>query len=386
MAADTLIEWARHPVTGKGATWNIVTGCDIVSPGCTNCYAMKLAGNRLKNIPSRKGLTRDTKAGPVWTGETRFNEEWLTQPLKWKTGRGIFVAAHGDLFARGVTDAQLDRIFAVMALCPQHVFMVLTKRPERMREYFSATDIEFRWKSAISLLSANSWDEVFAYVPLPNVWLGVSVEDQPRADERIPILLDTPAAIRFISAEPLLGPIDFNKVSAAMPMEGHPWRNGPILQGIDWIIAGGESGNKARPSHPDWFRALRDQCAAAEVAFFFKQWGSWIVASEENGHHDSAMASNDAFWIDAETGEKKKPSCDGMANPIGMFRVTKKRAGRHLDGVTHDAFPQPNSALVGASGAVAEGQKSTKSISTNEGLSATPCEGKPGRAEGGAKP
>lgn len=366
MSDNTLIEWARHPVTGKGATWNIVTGCQVVSPGCTNCYAMKLAGTRLRDIPSRKGLTRETKAGPVWTGETRFNEEWLTQPLQWKTGRGIFVAAHGDLFAEGVTDAQLDRIFAVMALCPQHVFMVLTKRPERMREYLTKTGPRFphsthaavNWHQknmarSLSELVSTGWIPW----PLPNVWLGVSVEDQPRADERIPILLDTPAAIRFISAEPLLGPIDLTRFDDGLKdgvrltfdaLEGTAHDGHQSIYGVfgnpdpklDWVIAGGESGNKARPSHPDWFRALRDQCAAANVAFFFKQWGSWIIASEENGHHDSAMASNDAVWVDAETGDKKKPSCDGMANPIGMFRVTKKRAGRVLDGVTHDAFPE----------------------------------------------
>ena len=128
MADNTHIEWTD-------ATWNIVTGCSLVSPGCTNCYAMKLAGTRLRDHWSRADLTIDSKAGPVWNGQVRFNAQWLDQPLRWAKPRKIFVAAHGDLFHDGVTDDQLDQIFAVMALCPQHVFQILTKRPERMRDY-----------------------------------------------------------------------------------------------------------------------------------------------------------------------------------------------------------------------------------------------------------
>ena len=123
MSDGTKIEWTD-------ATWNPITGCSVVSPGCTNCYAMKLAGTRLQHHPSRTGLTKDTKAGPVWTGEVRFNEQWLDEPLRWKRPRMIFVCAHGDLFAEGVPDEWIDKTFAVMALAPQHIFQVLTKRPE----------------------------------------------------------------------------------------------------------------------------------------------------------------------------------------------------------------------------------------------------------------
>jgi protein gp37 len=218
----------------------------VVSPGCTNCYAMKLAGTRLRAHPSRRGLTQPSKAGPVWTGEARFNEGWLDQPLRWTKPRMIFVCAHGDLFHENVPDAWIDRVFAVMALSPRHTFQVLTKRPARMRAWF-----EERWQgtpaqtltfsdgtnldipaggesgrmgqvetaceplldkfgladpSKPDLWTADEKCKAMQWGwPLPNVWLGVSVEDQTRADERIPDLLETPAAVRWISAEPLLG-------------------------------------------------------------------------------------------------------------------------------------------------------------------------------------
>lgn len=349
MAEGTLIEWACHPVTGLGATWNITTGCEIVSPGCTNCYAMKLAGTRLRNHPSRKGLTVQTKAGPVWNGEVRFNEQWLTQPLAWKKPHGIFVAAHGDLFADGVTDAQLDRIFAVMALCPQHVFYVLTKRPERMREYIRMVDEEpvhtTITRVANALHGLPMFDDSWTW-PLQNVWLGVSVEDQKRADERIPVLLDTPAAIRFISAEPLLGPIDLNTAwhdEDALASEcwgdcgwceqGHtPMHNCARgrqsadqiekgRSGLDWVIAGGESGPRAM--HPDWAILLRDQCAEADVAFFFKQWGSWLPVTHDDGRISYGKHQRHEF-------------------PDGLhaYKVGKGEAGRELLGRTHDEYPE----------------------------------------------
>ncbi|MBB3297851.1 MULTISPECIES: phage Gp37/Gp68 family protein [unclassified Rhizobium] len=359
MADGTKIEWTD-------ATWNPITGCSVVSPGCTNCYAMKLAGTRLKHIPSRAGLTRDTKAGPVWTGEVRFNEQWLDEPLRWKRPRMIFVCAHGDLFAEGVPDDWIDRVFAVMALSQHHIFQVLTKRPERMRTYvremqrcFEDDHREFsrRWGAAAADAAGSPCAagaiEDRAY-PLPNVWLGVSVEDQKRADERIPILLDTPAAIRWISAEPMLGPIDLNNICFTDgdaeirydALTGEAWVENSQsasaydcgLPFLDWIVAGGESGTDCRPMHPHWAHALRDQCYDAGAPFLFKQWGNWIVASHDNGHYDSAMATNDAIWLDVD-GRQAKPSCDGMREPIGMFRVTKSRAGRLLDGVEHNGYP-----------------------------------------------
>ena len=258
MADNSAIEWTD-------ATWNPVTGCAVVSPGCTNCYAMRLAGTRLAQHPSRAGLTRDSKAGPVWTGETRLNKEWLTQPLRWRRPRRIFVCAHGDLFAESVPDAWIDRVFAVMALAPQHTFQVLTKRARRMREYVTSARSRvgelvlsqlLRWSGLNPPHDPEVWrrDDDRPW-PLPNVWLGVSAEDQTRADERVPDLLGTPAAVLFVSAEPLIGPIDLGDVS------------------LDWIVVGGESGPGARvwPGFTEAARSIRDQCAHARTAFFMKQ-------------------------------------------------------------------------------------------------------------------
>ena len=264
MAEHSTIEWTD-------ATWNPITGCSVISPGCTNCYAMRLAGTRMKNHESRAGLTRESKSGPVWTGEVSFNEQWLDQPLRWKRPRYIFVCAHGDLFHHNVPDAWIDQIFAVMALAPQHIFQVLTKRAERMRSYMAmrrrkrriaaaAADIsdmlaaKYGRKARVPLAHFDRCFPPHDRSPFPNVWLGVSIEDQPRADERLPHLRETPAAIRFLSIEPLIGPV------------------GQLdLDGIGWVIVGGESGPNARSTDPDWARSLRDQCQAAGVHFFMKQ-------------------------------------------------------------------------------------------------------------------
>ena len=226
----------------------------------------------LRNHPSRAGLTDESKAGPVWNGKVRLNEEWLTQPLKWRRPRMIFVCAHGDLFHEGVPDEWIDRVFAVMALSPQHTFQVLTKRAKRMREYMgdmmqpgSARVMKIGQATAQFVAFVADQSSV-VWFPLPNVWLGVSAEDQTRADERVPDLLATPAAVRFVSAEPLLGPIDFNEV-IPNPIA---WNFKYGFDGLNWIIAGGESGRDARPMHPDWARSIRDQCATAGVAFFLR--------------------------------------------------------------------------------------------------------------------
>lgn len=352
MADKTKIEWTD-------ATWNPITGCSVVSPGCTNCYAMKLAGTRLKNHPSREGLTRDTKVGPVWTGEVRFNKQWLDQPLRWSKPRMIFVCAHADLFAEGVKDEWIDQIFAVMALSPQHTFQVLTKRPERMRDYMakrfgeeaSYTDLkyaaQFRVWTAMPKVEPMAIGKSYPAWPLANVWLGVSVEDQKRAEERIPVLLNTPAAVRWISAEPLLGLIDLKNVdidgdSSMDTINARLWRDewelcwkgtsenadeelesfldwygvssvpdGYMHPTLDWVVAGGESGYGARPMQQAWARSIRDQCAEAHVPFHFKQWGAYSPTSDCNGPY--------------------------------MMHVGKKEAGRLLDGVTHDEFPQVRS-------------------------------------------
>lgn len=352
MADNTHIEWTD-------ATWNVVTGCAIVSPGCTNCYAMKLAGTRLRDHPSRKGLTIDSKTGPVWNGQVRFNADWLTQPLRWTKPRKIFVCAHGDLFHEGVTDDQLDQIFAVMALAPQHVFQVLTKRSERMRDYLSAFTAERLSQALRAFVHAGekaTQADRFIPLPLPNVWLGVSVEDQTRAEQRIPALLETPAAVRWISAEPLIGPVDLKNIETTPPRvaylnalsgrrmtceAGGPYVEVPALPGLDWVVVGGESGEGSRPMHPDWARDLRDQCADAGVAFLFKQWGDWTPG--ENAQNTLGRTVETADWFnDAWDYQTLTPaSAEGMHidDEPTLYRAGKRAAGRHLDGHMHDGYP-----------------------------------------------
>ena len=356
MADGTKIEWTE-------ATWNPITGCSLASPGCTNCYAMQLAGTRLKHSPSRKGLTQPSKAGPVWTGEVRFNEHELTHPLRWKRPRPIFVCAHGDLFHESVPDAWIDRIFAVMALCPQHTFQVLTKRSARMREYLARRGASPSLPSheimaEMDGISRAKWPDL--QWPLPNVWLGVSVEDQQRADERIPDLLATPAAVRWISAEPLLGPVDLNRIreefdgglgvkweSALDGKRFSPWvgdDEDPMIPGfakLDWVVVGGESGSKARPMHPDWARALRDQCAAADVPFFFKQWGEWAPGVSIDGHVTRTEATADWLndrWAFEEITPRMASELHTDDEPL-LWRCGKKRANRYLDSALHDGMP-----------------------------------------------
>lgn len=235
-----------------------------------------------------------------FTGEVRLNEQWLDQPLRWRRPRMIFVCAHGDLFHENVPDEWIDRVFAVMALSPQHTFQVLTKRPGRARGY-----LRFHQDKVMDLVANRVCDEEMPVLlsvppemvppprladsgkpvidlrrwPLPNVWLGTSVEDQPTAAARIPHLLATPAAVRFVSAEPLLGPVDLTEIWVRMSGGGESLWNaldkreahdaaleGDVSGNLDWVIVGGESGPKARPMHPDWARSLRDQCQAAGVA------------------------------------------------------------------------------------------------------------------------
>ncbi|WP_406871589.1 phage Gp37/Gp68 family protein [Aminobacter sp. P9b] len=343
MADHSLIEWTD-------ATWNPITGCSIVSPGCTNCYAMKLAGTRLKHHESREGLTRDSKAGPVWTGEVRLNEQWLDQPLRWKKPRRIFVCAHGDLFAENVPDAWIIRVVAVSIaswLLNGHTLQILTKRAARMRQLLNDTAFWEDVNIAVADLVRHHYDpltiDLFGPDNMPSgLWLGVSAEDQQRADERIPDLLATPAAVRFVSAEPLLGPITFAPKADQTYQLLSEWygpngfdptgsqprqdRMSGWFPRLDWVIAGGENG--PRPMHRDWVRQIRDQCAAAGVPFFFKQWGSFQM--NETGHAMSGGAVPNGWSFEAVT----------FPDGTMMNRVGKKAAGRLLDGREHNAMPE----------------------------------------------
>ncbi len=367
MSDKTSIEWTD-------ATWNPIVGCSVVSPGCTNCYAMRQAarielmdlGRRAKrgdNLAvggtSYAGLTQPSKSGPVWTGKVALaSDETLTQPLRWKRGRRIFVNSMGDLFHESVPDEWIDRVFAAMALAPQHTFQVLTKRTKRMRSYLTESRSMMSWaiqaqalkRAQFSVFSVRDVG-VWRRSGLPNVHLGVSAEDQPRADERIPELLATPGAVRFVSGEPLLGEINFESVLNPASGNHLDVLHRSTLHGpnygerprLDWIIVGGESGKGARPMHPDWARSIRDQCAAAGVPFFFKQWGEWAPGEnvERGGTLDVAYnLYADDDWSFGRLSERESEQTH-IDNEPTVYRVGKARACRRLDGVEHNAFPEP---------------------------------------------
>lgn len=262
----TKIEWAEE-------TWNPVTGCSPISEGCRNCYAARMA----KRLAGRCGYP---EGEPF---RVTLHPDKLDQPMRWKKPRMIFVCSMGDLFHEDVPTTFIDQVLEIIASCPQHTFIALTKRPENLEHkiYGITPDNPYR------LLGGGDY--------LPNLWLGVTAENQQRADERIPVLLQIPAAVRFVSVEPMLGPVDLTKISLGPNGHGltfyhnslNGWSTGynaethkqkvsrnDQFSRLDWVICGGESGPGARPMHPDWVRSIRDQCRDAGVAFYMKQMGS----------------------------------------------------------------------------------------------------------------
>lgn len=289
MGDKSKIEWTE-------ATWNPTTGCSRVSAGCDNCYAIRQAARiqEMGTTDAYDGTTRKRGNGKVdWTGVLRMHEDRLDQPLRWKRPRVIFVNSMSDLFHPSVPVDFIDRVFAVMALCPQHTFQVLTKRPERAAEYMATgqgrcldpgrfgavIDASFELQHR-GLIKPFMRDGSGAWWPLANVWIGTSVEDQAAADDRIPHLLRCPAAVRFLSCEPLLGPMDLVKMQDVAGMCANPLtgkHHGDYEydgNGIQWVIVGGESGPGARPFNIQWARSIIAQCRAAGVACFVKQLGA----------------------------------------------------------------------------------------------------------------
>jgi protein gp37 len=343
MAITSSIEWTD-------ASWNCLAGCEAVSPGCAHCYAATMT-RRLEAMGQADyaGLT----TAKHFNGKVRCLPHKLDVPLKWRKPRRVFVNSMSDLFHEDVPDAFIRQVFGVMSNCGQHTFQILTKRAQRMADWFAdqanrltACQAEFvvdddAYAATRTPTGRNRVRDLRAingthgasvgdgnYWPLPNVWLGVSAEDQQRADERIPWLLQTPAAVRFVSAEPLLGAIDLWKWITPKVCKCRGNTDCECFPGkslLDWIIAGGESGPHARPSHPDWFRSLRDQCQAAGVAFFFKQWGEWLP-SEQDGNPDNPRG--------------QELNCSSQ--PV---RVGKKAAGRLPDGHEWNEFPTPRSSM-----------------------------------------
>ncbi|MEU6016917.1 phage Gp37/Gp68 family protein [Streptomyces sp. NPDC047515] len=369
MATDTTIEWADK-------TWSPIIGCDRVSAGCDGCYAISTARIRSAN-PNPK--VADAFAGTVdrindrldWTGRINQLEDRLTQPLHWKKPRKVFVNSMSDLFHKNVTDDFIAQVLAVIALTPQHTYQLLSKRHARMRTVLTdactcgnghAPGVHLRSRMAWAVSNANpnripglpddAEQRVYnAPWPLSNLWLGVSVENQQWADIRIPALLNTPAAIRWISAEPLLGPIDLTNVDRMNVLRGDDtgyenglhWVDGPT---IGWVVAGGESGPKARPAHPDWFHTLRDQCQAADVPYLFKQWGDWTDRAALTGDQRATAPVWDEKRVtyvhpaDGRTQDHGAWGVNGHTEGWATVqRVGKKAAGRDLDGRTWDQYP-----------------------------------------------
>jgi protein gp37 len=336
MSGRTGIEWTDR-------TWNPVVGCTKVSQGCKNCYAKTI--HDMRHAAHLAGK----KMAPQYAvpfEHVQLMPDRLTWPLSLRQPSRIFVNSVSDLFHEDVPDEFIDRVFAIMAMAPRHAFQVLTKRPERMLEYIGAPglvgDIDgrsWRIREAGHAFGVAIADDVNFALPLPNVWLGVSVENQKAAEERIPLLQQTPAAVRFLSAEPLLGPIDFYGAGSRGGEDGDPFAFSalrgtdgvePPIAGIDWVIVGGESGSSKqnpRPMHPDWARGIRDQCVAAGVPFLFKQWGDWTVCPLRHLPEDVEEVKH------RRVGEQ------------WMMRVGKKRAGRELDGRTWDEYPSPKEKL-----------------------------------------
>lgn len=340
MADKTSISWT-------GSTWNPVIGCSPVSEGCANCYAEAMA----RRFAGRPGW--GSKKDPF---AVKLFPDRLGLPLRWRKPKMVFVCSCGDLFHPDVPFSYIAAVFGIMAAASEHTFQVLTKRPERMAEFFEwlAEEVDDTPAELFPNFMALSRQNRRAYWlasqaiargvrhhpvmlaslvdragwPLSNIWLGVTAENQARADERIPTLLQTPAAVRFVSVEPMLGAVDVGPYLVGQEEHGiAPGR--PVgtcvgwTQPLDWVICGGESGPNARPMHPNWARSLRDQCRDAGVPFHFKQWGEWVAESHpawRDPEHDP-----DWRWQIIENNDKYH-----TYTPV--YRAGKKAAGHMLDG------------------------------------------------------
>ena len=258
--AKSKIEWLEG-----GKVWNPVTGCTRVSPGCDNCYAIRQS-HRFSGVKGSKfeGVTlRQAQGERVdWTGVVRCHEDLLEMPLSWRKPERVFVNSMADLFHDDVPEEFIFKVWKTMLESPRHTYMILTKRPQRMKVVVKKIET---W-----LADTYPSRRTIAGVPLPNVWLGVSCEDQRWRIKRIPHLLNTPAAVRFVSLEPMLGGIDLWQYLGG---NRNPIGEAYGGKGLDLVICGGESGPGARPMELEWARSVRDQCVAAGVPFFFKQWG-----------------------------------------------------------------------------------------------------------------
>lgn len=325
-------------ISWTDATWNPIRGCRRTAPsgskqsGCGDptgggCYAERQAARFSGPGQAYEGLITLTANGPRWSGKTRFVSEHLLDPVRWRAPRRIFTDSMSDLFYEGFRNDEIDRVVAVMMICAtressNHIFQTLTKRPARMREYFADEGTQERVARAAGHLmeDGDGWLDAIAFrkegLVHPNLWWGTSIENQAAADERIPELLETPAAVRFLSCEPLLGPVNIAEYfdPCSVPCGEDPWPD------LHWVIAGCESGPRSRASEIDWLRSLRDQCADASVSFFLKQ----AVATPG----DLVPGCSATWMIGADSGSRIK----------GRDRLLVELP--YLDGVQHAAFPE----------------------------------------------
>ncbi len=377
MGDKSKIEWLAG-----GATWNPIRArrksdgkkgwaCVRVSPGCEHCYSEK-QNVQCGTNPTRHGTGLKYTVPALQQVELFLDEQTLLQPLSWRKGRMIFPCSMTDWMADFVPDEWRDKMLAVMACARQHTFLALTKRADRQLAYLTVPDrraMIAREANAMMRASCRGMEDALASVftwsrlehgapgeyanylagitdrswPLPNLWLGVSAEDQPRADERIPLLRQTPAAVRWVSGEPLLGAIDFRSWLNLTCCNGHlqpsreqvsceiddcceAFNRDPLLH---WIVAGGESGPGARPMQPNWARSLRDQCQAAGVPFFFKQWGEWAPLNQTKAERSSRRMLH------------------RFENGAEVFKLGKAIAGRLLDGKEWSEYPKVAEAVNG---------------------------------------
>lgn len=347
MSATTGIEWTD-------ATWNPVSGCTRVSSGCDRCYIERTP-------PFRMAGRRFDGAGIGGTTGVMLHPDRLSQPFRWRKPRRVFVCSLADLFHDDVPEEYIARVWAVMGLAARHTFQVLTKRPARMRNLLASegfrTEVEDALKGVVAAYSPERvWFETW---PLPNVWCGVTAESQKWANRRIPILLDAPAAVRFVSAEPLIGEVwlgDAHLYRPALCPDGCGCKypedadrrecacGGPCAEDrrppdLQWLIAGGESGPRARPMHPQWVRSLRDQCTDAGVSFLYKQWGDWVPVAGADDWRNRLESDHDVR-VDGYHWPISQPHGAEDGTEVLMRRVGKKAAGRELDGRTWDEFPR----------------------------------------------
>lgn len=354
---ETEISWTHRPGT-VGRTWNPGQGCSRVSEGCRNCYAERLAARFAESGWSKGLINLKTRK---WNGTVRLAPHKLAEPLSWRKPSTVFVNSMTDLFHEGYSNNDIAAVFGVMAACPQHTFQILTKRATRMREWFEwlaiqPSDAGPAWHQSATYCARRAfdmleWDERLNRAddhkawPLRNVWLGVSVENQEAMDRWVE-LWQTPAVVRFLSVEPMIGPVELRCADCNGTPNDHcgPDRGGCPRAFPDWVIAGCESGPGARSCDVQWLRSLRKQCAAVGLAYFLKQGREESERCEECGELVRSYAHSPTL-ADYSCGCTVEGAEAGDPLPISTGEGSKRKAGGvvelpYLDGVQHSAFPE----------------------------------------------